>query len=321
MDGNPDSTSRRRARRIHRRAQNRVIDQRSKHTRGRSRNHPSTRAPRSVVKPDACCASARRSCCAPPRSSSVARRAALLLVAPSVTRFGKRVLLAGGAGQRQPRSGVDQPAQLSVVAWSSAIRSSTSGSAPIAERARATSSAWSSSARPVPAAACGQNRAAGGDGSSRLLSPPGAPGAGDRFGEQGALPVLYAAVAEIPGDSFTGPRHLMHMRGAPELIKRSTRASDSEVARRLWSLSEELTGTHFPTRRSERTQLSDRFGARNPETALMVSTTGATGLPLLARVALQLTSRARQDHCGSRASRGGPANRRRFPIGVGGCHR
>jgi hypothetical protein len=62
---------------------------------------------------------------------------------------------------------------------------------------------------------------------------------------QGALPVLYAAVADIPGDSFTGPSHLMHMRGAPELINRSKRASDSELARRLWTMSEQLTGTRF----------------------------------------------------------------------------
>jgi NAD(P)-dependent dehydrogenase (short-subunit alcohol dehydrogenase family) len=64
--------------------------------------------------------------------------------------------------------------------------------------------------------------------------------------EQGALPVLYAAVADIPGNSFTGPSHLMHMRGAPALVKRSARASDPELAHRLWSVSEELTGTRFP---------------------------------------------------------------------------
>lgn len=62
---------------------------------------------------------------------------------------------------------------------------------------------------------------------------------------QGALPVLYAAVADIPGDSFTGPSHLMHMRGAPEPIQCSARASDPELARRLWSVSEDLTGTQF----------------------------------------------------------------------------
>jgi NAD(P)-dependent dehydrogenase (short-subunit alcohol dehydrogenase family) len=64
--------------------------------------------------------------------------------------------------------------------------------------------------------------------------------------DEGALPALYAALGDIPGNSFTGPNHLMHMRGAPELIKRSSRASDPELARRLWAMSEQLTGTQFP---------------------------------------------------------------------------
>ncbi|WP_324913850.1 oxidoreductase [Actinophytocola sp.] len=64
--------------------------------------------------------------------------------------------------------------------------------------------------------------------------------------EQGALPVLYAAVADLPGNSFTGPSYLAHMRGAPELIKRSATAGDPAVATRLWSLSERLTNTRFP---------------------------------------------------------------------------
>jgi NAD(P)-dependent dehydrogenase (short-subunit alcohol dehydrogenase family) len=64
--------------------------------------------------------------------------------------------------------------------------------------------------------------------------------------DKGALPVLYAAVADLPGDSFTGPENLMHMRGGAELIKRSGSAEDQELAKRLWSLSEELTGTRFP---------------------------------------------------------------------------
>ncbi|MBV8956187.1 MAG: SDR family NAD(P)-dependent oxidoreductase, partial [Solirubrobacterales bacterium] len=63
--------------------------------------------------------------------------------------------------------------------------------------------------------------------------------------EAGALPVLYAAVAKVPGDSFAGPSRMMHMRGAPELIKRSKRASDPELASRLWTVSEQLTATHF----------------------------------------------------------------------------
>jgi NAD(P)-dependent dehydrogenase (short-subunit alcohol dehydrogenase family) len=60
--------------------------------------------------------------------------------------------------------------------------------------------------------------------------------------EQGALPVLYAALADVPGDSFAGPSHLAHMRGDPELINRSAAARDPELARRLWTLSEQLTG-------------------------------------------------------------------------------
>jgi NAD(P)-dependent dehydrogenase (short-subunit alcohol dehydrogenase family) len=64
--------------------------------------------------------------------------------------------------------------------------------------------------------------------------------------EQGALPVLYAAVADLPGDSFTGPRHLAHMRGSAELIRRSEAAQDAELAARLWTLSEQLTGVGWP---------------------------------------------------------------------------
>jgi len=60
--------------------------------------------------------------------------------------------------------------------------------------------------------------------------------------EHGALPVLYAAVADIGGDSFAGPSHLAHMRGAPELIGRSAAAQDPDLARRLWDVSEQLTG-------------------------------------------------------------------------------
>jgi NAD(P)-dependent dehydrogenase (short-subunit alcohol dehydrogenase family) len=63
---------------------------------------------------------------------------------------------------------------------------------------------------------------------------------------QGALPTLYAAVADIPGNSFTGPSHLAHMRGAPQLIARSDTAQDADLARRLWAASEHLTGVRFP---------------------------------------------------------------------------
>jgi NAD(P)-dependent dehydrogenase (short-subunit alcohol dehydrogenase family) len=64
--------------------------------------------------------------------------------------------------------------------------------------------------------------------------------------DQGALPTLYAAVADLPGNSFAGPSRLMHMRGAPQLIARSAAAQDPDLARRLWTASEQLTGVRFP---------------------------------------------------------------------------
>jgi NAD(P)-dependent dehydrogenase (short-subunit alcohol dehydrogenase family) len=61
----------------------------------------------------------------------------------------------------------------------------------------------------------------------------------------GALPTLYAAVADVPGNSFAGPGGFMQQRGAPELVERSSAAQDMDVARRLWDVSEELTGVRF----------------------------------------------------------------------------
>jgi NAD(P)-dependent dehydrogenase (short-subunit alcohol dehydrogenase family) len=62
----------------------------------------------------------------------------------------------------------------------------------------------------------------------------------------GALPTLFAAFADIPGDSFAGPGGFKEIRGAPRLVGRSKRALDVPVARQLWSVSEQLTGTKFP---------------------------------------------------------------------------
>jgi NAD(P)-dependent dehydrogenase (short-subunit alcohol dehydrogenase family) len=64
----------------------------------------------------------------------------------------------------------------------------------------------------------------------------------------GALPTLYAAVADIPGGSFAGPSGPfgLGLRGAPKLVGRSAAAGDEEAARRLWTVSETLTGVSFP---------------------------------------------------------------------------
>src|ERR1700726_1667313 len=64
--------------------------------------------------------------------------------------------------------------------------------------------------------------------------------------EGGALPTLYAAVADIPGNSFAGPGGFMEQRGAPKLVGRSAAAKDPDVARHLWDASEELTSVRFP---------------------------------------------------------------------------
>ncbi len=62
----------------------------------------------------------------------------------------------------------------------------------------------------------------------------------------GALPTLYAAVTDLPGNSYAGPSGFMEGRGAPELVGRSRAAQDMDVARRLWDVSEQLTGVSFP---------------------------------------------------------------------------
>jgi NAD(P)-dependent dehydrogenase (short-subunit alcohol dehydrogenase family) len=62
----------------------------------------------------------------------------------------------------------------------------------------------------------------------------------------GALPTLYAAVADIPGNSFAGPAQFMEWRGGAKLVKRTAAAEDMAVARRLWEVSEQLTDVRFP---------------------------------------------------------------------------
>jgi hypothetical protein len=64
--------------------------------------------------------------------------------------------------------------------------------------------------------------------------------------EQGALPMLYAAVAaEVTGGEYVGPGGLMGMRGYPEFQRSSDRSYDEATAERLWAVSEELTGVDY----------------------------------------------------------------------------
>lgn len=73
---------------------------------------------------------------------------------------------------------------------------------------------------------------------------------GNRFLAQddkaGALPTLYAATQDLPGASYVGPDGRGEMQGRPTLVGRSAAASDTAAARRLWTVSEELTGVSWP---------------------------------------------------------------------------
>jgi NAD(P)-dependent dehydrogenase (short-subunit alcohol dehydrogenase family) len=64
--------------------------------------------------------------------------------------------------------------------------------------------------------------------------------------DMGALPTLYAATAEdLASGSFVGPDGFRGQRGHPHLVTAAGKAYDEEVARRLWEVSEELSGVTF----------------------------------------------------------------------------
>jgi NAD(P)-dependent dehydrogenase (short-subunit alcohol dehydrogenase family) len=62
----------------------------------------------------------------------------------------------------------------------------------------------------------------------------------------GALPQLYGATMPdvVPGEYF-GPDGFLQLRGHPTRVGSSATARDDEAARRLWQLSEELTGVAY----------------------------------------------------------------------------
>ena len=61
----------------------------------------------------------------------------------------------------------------------------------------------------------------------------------------GALPSLYAATMPLPSGAYVGPDGPGEMRGHPKLSTPNGRGRDEETARRLWEVSEELTGVRF----------------------------------------------------------------------------
>ena len=64
--------------------------------------------------------------------------------------------------------------------------------------------------------------------------------------EQGALPQLYAACAPgVEGGQFFGPSGFQEMRGDVTEVQAVAAAHDREIGRRLWAVSEELTGVSY----------------------------------------------------------------------------
>jgi NAD(P)-dependent dehydrogenase (short-subunit alcohol dehydrogenase family) len=64
--------------------------------------------------------------------------------------------------------------------------------------------------------------------------------------ERGALPILYAAtIADVDGGHFIGPDGFNEYRGSPTMVGPAARARDPETGRRLWLVSEELTGVSY----------------------------------------------------------------------------
>jgi NAD(P)-dependent dehydrogenase (short-subunit alcohol dehydrogenase family) len=62
----------------------------------------------------------------------------------------------------------------------------------------------------------------------------------------GALPTLYAAVADVPAGSFAGPGGVTGQHGYPKLVGRSRAARDDTMAQALWDKSSQLTGISYP---------------------------------------------------------------------------
>jgi len=63
---------------------------------------------------------------------------------------------------------------------------------------------------------------------------------------RGALPQLYAAtMPDVRGGEYFGPDGLMEGRGSPKRVSATRAANDPDTARRLWEVSENLTGVRF----------------------------------------------------------------------------
>jgi NAD(P)-dependent dehydrogenase (short-subunit alcohol dehydrogenase family) len=63
----------------------------------------------------------------------------------------------------------------------------------------------------------------------------------------GALPTLRAATdSAVLGGQYYGPDGVGEMRGYPKVVQSSKKSHDVDLQRRLWAVSEELTGVVYP---------------------------------------------------------------------------
>ena len=75
------------------------------------------------------------------------------------------------------------------------------------------------------------------DVANRVMAQPAA---------QGALPQVYAATSpDAVGGAYYGPDGRFEQRGYPKLVTALPKAYDEQTARRLWDVSEELTGVRY----------------------------------------------------------------------------
>ena len=63
----------------------------------------------------------------------------------------------------------------------------------------------------------------------------------------GAEPTLRAATdPDVRNAQYYGPDGIGEQRGHPKLVESSAQSHNEEIQRRLWTVSEELTGVTYP---------------------------------------------------------------------------
>ena len=75
------------------------------------------------------------------------------------------------------------------------------------------------------------------DAANRALTQPPA---------AGALPILMAATANLPGGTYCGPGGFAELRGDPRVVGCSRLARDEDAQRRLWEISDQAVGLAYP---------------------------------------------------------------------------